>query len=70
MNEPTPKEKRFRSSLRSAQAHRRELLNQLIDKIEREEKKPLKEIPVNFGILGDLEYDILQLQQLLSIEPK
>lgn len=70
MSDLPDKTRRFRSSLRNAQAHRRELLDQLIEKIEREERTPLKEIPVSYGLLSDLEMDINLLMQLLSIETK
>jgi len=67
---PTPKEERFRNSLKNARAYRKELLELLTDKIQREDKLPLKNVPVSYGILGDLELDISLLEQLLSIESK
>ena len=70
MNTPSDRELRFRTSLRNARAYRKELIDQLIEKIEKEEKMPLKSIPVNYGMLGDIEFDICQLEQMLSIETK
>ena len=70
MTLPTTKEERFRNSLKDARTYRKELLEQLTDKIQREDKLPLKYVPVSYGILGDLELDISLLEQLLSIETK
>ncbi|EHA63767.1 hypothetical protein [Synechococcus sp. WH 8016] len=66
----TPKEKRFRNSLKNARAYRKELLELLAEKIQREDKLPLEYVPVSYGILGDLELDINLLEQILSIETK
>ena len=65
-----PKEERFRSSLKNARAYRKELLELLTDKVQREDKLPLNYVPISYGILGDIELDINLLEQLLSIEPK
>ena len=66
----TPKEERFRSALKNARAYRKELLELVTDKMQREDKLPLKYVPISYGILGDLELDINLLEQILSIETK
>ena len=70
MSIPSDKESRFRNSIIQARAYRRELLTQLIDKVDEEDKKHPRSIPVNYGRLGDLELDISLLEQLLQIQSK
>lgn len=64
------RETRFNNSLRNALSYRRELLGQLQDKIVADDKRMLKNTPVNYGLLGDLELDINLLEQLLHMENK
>ena len=64
------RETRFNNSLRNALSYRRELLGQLQDKIAADDKRMLKRIPVNYGLLGDIELDINLLEQLLHMENK
>ena len=67
---PSDKELRFRRSLKSARWHRKELMGLLIERITQEDKVLLKDLPVNYGLLGDLEHDCSLLSQLLNIENK
>jgi hypothetical protein len=62
------RETRFNNSLRDALSYRRELLSQLQDKIAADDKRMHKNTPVNYGLLGDIEFDINLLEQLLHME--
>jgi hypothetical protein len=67
---PNERETRFNNSLRNALSYRRELLAQLQAKIAADDKRMLKNTPVNYGLLGDIELDINLLEQLLHMENK
>ena len=66
----TERQIRFNNSLRNALSYRRELLAQLQDKIAADDKRLHKHTPVNYGLLGDIEFDINLLEQLLHMEQK
>lgn len=68
MRPTTPKQQRFVKSMKDARAYRRELLNQAIEKIERDEQRDPLKIPVNWGELGDIEHDISLLEQLIQLQ--
>lgn len=66
----SPQRERFLRSLRDAKAYRRELLSQLTDKIEKEDKINTDDIATNYGYLGDIELDVDYLEKLLHLEDK
>lgn len=49
-------------------AERADLLQQLNERIAREDQTPAAELPVDWGVTGDLARDIQLLQQLLRRE--
>lgn len=66
----SPQRERFLKSYIAAKAYRKDLLERLIEKLEKEDKVDPSKVPTHYGNLGDIELDIDFLEKLLNIQEK
>jgi hypothetical protein len=58
----------FHERLRWLRAERQDLLLQLDNRVATEDSTPVQDLPLDWGIAGDLQHDIDLLKQLLRME--
>lgn len=58
----------FTASIQGLRAERRNLLMRLDHRVNGEDQTPTDDLPLDWGIAGDLQRDIELLKQLLRLE--